>query len=128
MSRLKKLQTLAATVKTRLDQKKELQRNLCREVNVLTNELKDIDKEIQEASLVNSPILVSDHAVLRYFERVLGFDIDEIKARIIPEEVQKQVDHFGGGAFPVNNQDDLPPFRIRVRNNIVVTVLTDDKD
>jgi predicted ribosome quality control (RQC) complex YloA/Tae2 family protein len=124
---LKKLQKRAAEVKTRLDEKKELQRDLSREVNCLSIELKNIDEEIKEFSTANPKIVVSEHAVLRYFERVLGFNIDEIREKIIPLEAQKQIVHFGGGVFPVNNHDDLPQFRIRVRNNTVVTLLTDDE-
>jgi hypothetical protein len=31
---------------------------------------------------VSAPLMVSDHAVLRYMERVLGFNIDGVRAQI----------------------------------------------
>lgn len=124
---LEELQQLAIDVKRRLDEKKDLQRDLSREVNVLTDEFNRINDEIRQITELTT-IAISDHAVLRYFERVLGFDIDEIKKKIVTSEVQKQIIHFGGGNFPVNNNDDLPLFRIRVRNKTVVTLLTEDDD
>ena len=61
---------------------------------------------------------VSDHAIVRYMERVLGMDINAIRREIVPERVKKIIATLGGGKIPVNNE-----FSIRVFNNTVVTVL-----
>ena len=56
---------------------------------------------------------VSDHAIMRYFERVMGYDIDEIKAEIINQEVVSQVrvlgksGRFSNGRFHVVMEDGV---------------------
>ena len=127
-ARLKKLQTLESEAKAKLATVKEEQREASRRVNEATNELKEIKKEIRELTVGSPTIVVTEHAILRYFERVLGFDLEEIKAQIVPKQTQEQANHFGGGTFPVHpSNPEHPEFKIRVRNNTVVTVLTNDE-
>lgn len=125
-ARLKKLQTLESEAKEKLNIAKETQREASRQVNDASNELREIKQEIRELTVGNPTIVVSEHAMLRYFERVLGFDLEEIKAQIIPPQTQKQIEHFQGGTFPVQppNPSEQPEFKVRVKNNTVVTVLT----
>lgn len=124
--RLKKLQTLEAEAKNILYVVKEQQRDASRKVNQASERLKEVRNEIRQLTVENS-VLVSEHAILRYFERVLGYDLEKIKSVIVPPQTQQQIEHFGGGTFPIsNNNNNLPPFKIRVRNNTVVTVLTED--
>jgi len=125
-SRLKKLQTLEAEAKNILDVVKEQQRDASRKVNQASERLKEVRNEIRQLTVENPAVLVSEHAILRYFERVLGYDLEKIKSVIVPPQTQQQIEHFGGGTFPVSSNNNLPPFKIRVRNNTVVTVLTED--
>lgn len=47
---------------------------------------------------------VSEHALVRYFERVKGFDIDQVKKEIISEGILQMVSVLGGtGEFPNEN-------------------------
>jgi len=127
-SRLKKLQTLETEARTTLETAKEEQRESSRKVNQASETLRGIRAEIRQLTVGNPTVVVSEHAILRYFERVLGYDLEEIKMQIVPQQSQQQIAHFGGGTFPVNGHPDSghPPFKIRVRNNTVVTVLTED--
>jgi len=61
---------------------------------------------------------VSDHAIVRYFERVKGFDMAEIQGEILSEEVLVMVEKLGGnGSFP--NKD----YSVVMKNNVVVTII-----
>ena len=73
--------------------------------------------------LVNSSnIKVSDHALIRYLERVKGMDLDAIRAEIIDEEIERQVSILGGhGAYL--NQDQS--YRVRIQDNTAVTVISE---
>ena len=74
----------------------------------------------------NKPIAtveVSDHAVLRYLERVGGVDIEGIRERLVPEHVKEQIKTVGAGKFPVNGSYVLV---VNGPNNAVVTVLAQE--
>lgn len=60
---------------------------------------------------------VSDHAVVRYMERVLGLDVDAIRREILTPE---RADMIRFGAHVIK----APGYILRVENRVVVTVLT----
>ncbi len=64
-------------------------------------------------------IIVSEHAMLRYLERVRGIDLQEIADIILTEKSVKIVQEFGDCKINTENG-----FKIIVKNNSVVTVST----
>ena len=63
---------------------------------------------------------VSEHAVLRYFERVKGFNIGDIEKEILPENIKILTNTIGGnGKFAVNG------FSIVMKNFTITTVVID---
>lgn len=62
-------------------------------------------------------IIVSEHAMLRYIERVLGIDLDDLQKKILDENDAKVVGAMGNGTFPRDG------FSIKVKDGTVVTVL-----
>lgn len=71
-------------------------------------------------------IRVSDHAIVRFLERVAKVDMDEVRRNIVGEQQASLIEKFGGGEFPVTNKT-LGDFRIVVQEGTVVTVLTPDE-
>lgn len=65
---------------------------------------------------------VSCHALVRFFERVSGLNIDNCKKMILPDHVRKQIELLGDGTYPVES-DNTDNFRVVVENNQVVTVI-----
>jgi hypothetical protein len=67
---------------------------------------------------------VSDHALLRYFERVAGVDIErvrrELSARL--ERGAEAAESIGGGQYAIR----LSEAGFVVKNGVVVTVLAAD--
>lgn len=66
----------------------------------------------------NDTIPVTDHAVIRYLERVKNVNIKRIKRKIGNREVTNFAKLLGEGDYPVNNE-----FKARVVNKKVVTVI-----
>lgn len=58
----------------------------------------DIEQKLKE--LHASPT-VSEHALLRYCERVLGIDLEQCKNAILTAEVTEQVKALKSGRFPI---------------------------
>lgn len=46
-------------------------------------------------------IEVSDHAIVRFLERVFGVDIDEIKKQILSDEMSEIAEQMGDGKYPI---------------------------
>ena len=91
-----------------------------REFSLKDNEVKEVKRDINLIERVENSknIGVTDHAVVRFFERVLGFDISEIESAILTSEVLMHVKNLGGdGHFPNEN------FKVVMKGYKVLTVI-----
>ena len=59
---------------------------------------------------------ISDHAIVRYLDRALGIDLDELKLEICPDP--KLVRELGDGDYPIQKG-----CKARVYNGKIVTVV-----
>jgi Asp-tRNA(Asn)/Glu-tRNA(Gln) amidotransferase C subunit len=64
---------------------------------------------------------VTDHAVLRYIERVLGFDVEAIRTRIMSKTVRDAI-RARAGAVTVDG------YRYELRAGAVVTIMPASAD
>lgn len=86
--RLKSLETEKAGLLSRLRRLSEQQRETKGELAKLNQRLESVNREIKECKI--DPI-VSEHAMLRYFERVLGFDLSEVESAILTDDVCSRI-------------------------------------
>lgn len=70
------------------------------------------------ADLSACRIGVSDHAILRYLERVLGIDVWAVKNQILNLNGRVTTGELGDGKYPVGNGHHAV-----VKNDVVVTVI-----
>jgi hypothetical protein len=105
------------SIKALKDQQQDIVRRLQQEKDTLVRINQGIDRIKRESD----KLVVSEHAILRYFEKVLKFDIEEIKKKILPAKQGEQVKVLGSGTFTADTH------RLRVKNGVVVTILTDDE-
>ena len=68
-------------------------------------------------------ITVSDHALVRYIERVLGVDVEEIRAEMVPRAAAADLRRLGSGRYPMQGPDGA--YHVVVKDGTVVTVLED---
>lgn len=61
---------------------------------------------------------ISDHAVVRYLERVKGLDIEAIKKEMMPDKLRAMIDTLVSGKFPTEE------FTAVVKDKLVITVVT----
>jgi len=66
---------------------------LTKEIVSKKNELAAIEKRIENATL-HDPV-VTEHALLRYIERVMGIDLAEVTKRILSEQNKKAIKFAG---------------------------------
>ena len=68
-------------------------------------------------------ISVTDHAVIRYLERVMGVDIGAVKRKISGGAVVKCASAIGDGRYPIE-----PGVKAVVRGGKVVTIIKYDEE
>lgn len=67
----------------------------------------------------NNELKVSDHAMLRYLERVLEIDLKQIEKYILSDNLVNMINKLGNsGKFPHENG-----FQVVLKNNIVTTII-----
>ena len=90
----------------------------------MQKELSTAQHDLQEANLVLQKIekleslnpRVSDHAVIRYMERKLGQDFDDIRKIILTDEVK---DAINAGAKSIK----FDGMKLRVKDKCITTVI-----
>ena len=118
-SQLAKIDNDMEAIKLELSNKqKEL--NLKRKMfDEIRNKIENIENGIE-----NGEICISEHAFLRYFERVLGYDLEQVSKEILTEQVKEYVEKLGNsGTYPTGrfNKEDKE-YRVTIKNNVVVTL------
>lgn len=124
--RLKSLQTQLQEKKEELREAEErkqqiedLRRESDEKVKKLNQTISSLSKEIN--GFAERELVISEHAFLRYFERVLNHNLDEIKSELLSDQMKDLVKKFGGnGKFPVNT--NYGNFHLVFRNYVVVTI------
>lgn len=117
---LKKLNTLQTKLQSEIEAIKVEREILNNKLQSAERNLGKIKEEIKKLKHGNK-VIVSEHAMLRYIERVLGIDLKEIEERILTDEVKEQYKIVGNGKFPINDE-----FKVIIRDNVVVTITDND--
>ena len=91
------------------------------QMDAARKKLSDLGREY--SNLVSaSNIKVSDHALIRYLERVKGMDIEAIREEIIDDEIERQISILGGHGAYLNKDQS---YRVRIQDNTAVTVMSE---
>jgi hypothetical protein len=122
MSEVRIIKQLRSQLNTMLDDAKVLKiesANIQRQYSEKQNAIEKLNLEINKLNFKTDKIKVSEHAILRYLERVKGLDINAIEKEILNDKVLGLINTLGGnGTFPSYN------FSVLMKNNTVTTVIT----
>ncbi|MGD9152409.1 MAG: hypothetical protein PVG30_01960 [Gammaproteobacteria bacterium] len=93
--------------------------NVCTELDRLMGRKKHLLIQTEEYKREKNKkgLIITDHSIVSYFKRVLGFNIEEIKERIIKQDLKGRYKVMGDGIF------DQGDFRVVVKNNSTITIL-----
>ncbi|MFA6904409.1 MAG: hypothetical protein WC236_15145 [Gallionellaceae bacterium] len=111
---LKHLQVRKAKLESELADADLAKRESAKKYSELSNKIGAINKEI--AALSPTEIIISEHALLRYLERAMGFDLAEISKSILSEANKTAIKKMGSGVYPVAG------LQMVVKDNVLVTV------
>ena len=115
----------AQQLRRRMDELDKEEKEIGRQILTLGERVKIIEKDRArlQAQLdefeKEHPIELSDHAVLRYLDRIEGINIGAVKARVLDKRTREAIKTLGGsGTFPVGTSH-----RIVAKKGKIITVL-----
>lgn len=108
-SQISKLEADCDVIKEELEIKKNELREKINAIFFIKSQIKKLQK--------TDGLKVSEHAIIRYIERVEKRNIQEIENKIANKRILELVDKFKSGEFPSGNG-----FSVVVKNNTVVTI------
>jgi len=122
---LKALTTRKEQAERRLKALREELSSLDQKIRTETREIGSIDAQIAQlqakAKNQTKTVIFTEHAILRYLERVKGLDLDQVKKEMVPDLVTKQIRAMGNGEYPVGTHS------VKVKDNTVITILTKEE-
>jgi archaellum component FlaC len=85
-------------------------------INIYRKQIDSLKKDINNLSVKD--IVITEHALLRYFERVKGYNLEDIKADIIDSKTKTLIEFLNGtkGKVPWNENS------LVVKDNTIVTI------
>lgn len=89
-----------------------------REQAAMNRSIRDLKLEISKLSQPKEKSArVTEHAILRYLERVKGLNLEEIESEILCEKVLSLVERLGGnGTYPADG------FSVVMKDRVIVTI------
>ena len=81
---IKQFETMRSEIMGKITGLKEQKKIIDKDLFGLENSLKSLEQKI--TNLQNSDLIVSEHAIIRYIERVIGINIEEIKKIKVRDE------------------------------------------
>lgn len=102
---------------------------LNREVEDIQRRLKDnkeklasLDKQLKKLE-EDGDLYLSDHALLRYLERVEGIDLEAMRSAILNEKLIQMHETLGSGKFPIPG---IPGAKVVIRGSAIVSIITSE--
>ena len=119
---LKYLESKKIHLEAQLENLRNQKGQVGKEIALISSNLNSVNQRIK-ALKNRAELIVSEHALLRYLERVEHVDVDVLN-RIIAEDetLQSSIKTLGNGTFPIKDRG----FKIVIRDNVVLTVLVDE--
>lgn len=115
---LKALQTRLTVAKTELEAAREETRAAQKKEASCQSAVREIQNKIETLQASTKEPIVSEHAFLRYFERVKGYDLNVVRNEILNEKVKEWIQEYQSGKFPADG------FRVVVSKGTIVTIET----
>lgn len=108
-------------LQTHLNERNSERQVLLFKLNGINDQLRQCNKEINQTEkmirlLSERDLVVSEHAIVRYLERIETIKPADVPGKILTSKLREMVATLGNGTFPVED------FQVVVRNNVVITV------
>ena len=114
--KLKALQSEVHKLESEINLAENGVRDLQKGLAALRKRRDSIEKEISRLK-AKAPV-VSEHALLRYIERSMGVNLEEIKNLILSRDVTAMISSLGNGTYPIPGG-----LKAVVRENTIISIV-----
>ena len=111
---LKRLQSQYHNLQLECNAFKEQSSYISKQITQKNVEINKIEKAIEKLQVKDT--IISEHAIIRYLERVYKLDIEKLKEEILPTPMRSL------GELQANMLT-LETHKVKIKDNVVVTVL-----
>lgn len=111
---IKRLSKSKLKISRKIEDLFEEKKSIDRKLNDTRDHLRLIEGNIEKLTKLKPQL--SEHAILRYLERIKEINISEVKEEIMTDKIKQQISTIGNGRIPVGD------FVLVIRNNVVVTI------
>jgi predicted RNase H-like nuclease (RuvC/YqgF family) len=116
-AKIKSIQTMIAKTQLEIDDLKAQQRSIGESMNKQLSRLQKYEEELQSLKQRSKEIIVSEHAILRYLERVYKLDTNKLYEEIVTVELKNNYAKLGNGSYSIDG------CMVKIVDNVIVTVL-----
>ena len=117
-AKIKQYQTLISKAKLDKEQLTEEYRALQSKMDKANSLIKRYQGELDKVVSKSNSLIVSEHAMLRYLERVYKLDLLKIEQEIASKNLYVQVEALGNGTYSCDES-----YSAKVVDGVVVTIL-----
>lgn len=109
----KEIESLQEKNRKKLEECSKLQKEVSNKIHLRDS----IQIKISQIKNKNVDLKVSDHAILRYLERIQGVDVQSVRDKLLTPKLKEFVATVGGnGTFPIEGG------KVVIRDNTIITV------
>lgn len=99
MTELQKLNDKLKTIEQKIIELDQQSRQLQSQLALKKNEREELKIQIEDVENGNFELEISDHAIVRYLERVEDFDIEAVKKEIQTHKIKREYLYKGDGKY-----------------------------
>lgn len=81
----------------------------------LLSNLNTINQKIK--NMMSTEVILTEHAILRYLERVKGVNMEDVKDTILDDDTKSKIEVLGSGKFPKEG------YTLVVKNNTIISIV-----
>ncbi len=114
----KRLTVLLEKLEGEMEALKMQKISIGQEIQAKNTQVTKVKNELKKLNKKSDNIIVSEHAILRYLERVKKVDLELLCGEILTKEVIEAYQQLGDGKYPINNE-----YKVVIKDNVVLTVI-----
>ncbi len=114
----KRLTVLLEKLEGEMEALKMQKISISQEIQAKNTQVIKVKNELKKLNKKSDNLIVSEHAILRYLERVKKIDLELLCGEILTKEVIENHQQLGDGKYPINNE-----YKVIIKDNVVLTVI-----
>ncbi len=114
----KRLTVLLEKLEGEMEALKMQKISIGQEIQAKNTQVIKVRNELKKLNKKSDNLIVSEHAILRYLERVKKVDLELLCDEILTKEVIEAYQQLGDGKYPINNE-----YKVVIKDNVVLTVI-----